>query len=89
MFKLTFAMVLLLSAFLAGYYVGHQDNSPDIFGMAGQAYGQGRELTQSLQGLMDGKEGKALRQLAQQAAEPRERPEAAVITPQPRSRRGR
>jgi hypothetical protein len=59
-FKLTFAMMLLLGAFLCGYYAGHQSDSPDIFGMAGRACGQGSEACDSLRGLLDGDQAQTL-----------------------------
>ncbi len=36
--KKLIALILLSSAFLGGYYLGHQPDSPDIFGWAGDAY---------------------------------------------------
>jgi hypothetical protein len=36
--RLTILFILLLGAFLGGYYSGQQPNSPDVFGWAQGAY---------------------------------------------------
>jgi hypothetical protein len=36
--KKVIILTLLLGAFLGGYYLGHQPNSPDVFGWADKVY---------------------------------------------------
>jgi hypothetical protein len=37
--------ILIVGAFLGGYYLGHQEGSPDIFGWAQKAYPQFAEAS--------------------------------------------
>lgn len=42
--KTIFLLIVLTAAFLGGYYLGQQPDSPDIFGMAGKAYRQASDI---------------------------------------------
>ena len=47
-FKRFIVLILLLAAFLGGYYIGRHPGSPDIFAIAARAYDRVGERAESL-----------------------------------------
>ena len=62
--KKLFVLILLAAAFLAGYYYGHQPNSPDIFGKAQAYYRQASDAGQQLMAVVNGEPENVLSQVS-------------------------
>jgi len=41
-------LILLVGSFLGGYYLGHLENSPDVFGWLGGAYANAARTAEAL-----------------------------------------
>ena len=60
MFKKLFILMLLSGAFLGGYYLGYQPDSPDIFAWAKDTYNQANDAGSKLSAIMNDEPGNML-----------------------------